>query len=186
MRLCYQPFIFTAIFAAAVAAESDSVWYSQKVNANETGIFPESRVHVIRLRPGEDLLQCLYRYARELNISAASIVSTVGSLQRTNIRYAAQEDGVVLTGHFEIVSLVGNIDSQQEAEKRGRDGSGHVHISVSDESGATIGGHLLSGNVVYTTAEITLLEVIHAKFTRELDSQVGGSGYYELKVHQLE
>jgi uncharacterized protein len=97
-------------------------------------------------------------------------------LTTTNIRYANQDDGTVLTGHFEIVSLVGNIDLQKNYD------SGHIHISVSNENGETIGGHLLDGNIVYTTAEITLLEILHAQFDRQLDDKPGGSNYYELKV----
>jgi uncharacterized protein len=158
------------------SAESDAEWYARKLHTNETGQFQSSRLHVLRLSPNEDLLASLYRYARVLNIGAASVVSTVGSLTTTNIRYANQDDGTVLTGHFEIVSLVGNIDLQKNYD------SGHIHISVSNENGETIGGHLLDGNIVYTTAEITLLEILHAQFDRQLDDKPGGSNYYELKV----
>lgn len=161
-----------------VSPDSDRQWYAQKLMFNETGVFPSNRVHVLRLSPNEDLLECLYRYAQVLNIRAASILSTVGSLQTTNIRYANQEGGQSLTGHFEIVSLVGNIELDSDNQ-----GSGHVHISVSNESGETIGGHLLNGNIIYTTAEITLLEIVGAEFVRQLDdADSGGSGYYELRV----
>lgn len=166
-------FIF---YSSIVTAESDQEWYLRKLKSNETGQFQSSRVHVLRLSPNEDLLVCLFRYARVLNIGAASVLSTVGSLSKTNIRYANQDDGNTLTGHFEIVSLVGNIDLQKDND------SGHIHISVSNENGVTIGGHLLEGNIVYTTAEITLLEILHGEFYREIDDRVDGSGYYELKV----
>lgn len=157
-------------------------------------MFSSSKLHVLRLRPNEDLLQSLWRYARVMNIKAMSIVSAVGSLITTNIRYADQPDGTSLNGHFEIVSLVGNIDYQdfdvlkrhysEEAVNADMNGSGHVHISVSDEKGVTIGGHLLSGNIVYTTVEITLVEMPNGLFTRELDDGAFGSGYYELKVYK--
>lgn len=123
-----------------------------------------------------------------------SIVSAVGSLIKTNIRYADQPDGSSLDGHFEIVSLVGNIDFQdfdtlkrhysEESVNADINGSGHVHISVSDESGVTVGGHLLSGNIVYTTVELTLVELPNGLFRRELDDGAFGSGYYELKVYK--
>ena len=77
---------------------------------NETGVFDHSRVHVLRLQPGEDLLESLWRYARVTKIRAMSIVSIAGSLTTTNIRYANMSDGTSLTGHFEIVSLAGNLD----------------------------------------------------------------------------
>ena len=64
-------------------------------------------------------------------------------------------------------------------------GSGHVHISVADGEGVTVGGHLLQGNIVYTTAEITMLEIQDGVFKRELDDGPGGSGYNELKVFKL-
>ncbi|KAJ1401376.1 hypothetical protein B484DRAFT_315750, partial [Ochromonadaceae sp. CCMP2298] len=127
------------------------------------------QMHVLRLDPGEDLLDSLWRYARVTGIRAASVVSVVGSLQRTNLRYANQEEGRSLTGHFEIVSVTGNIDMQSENDG---DGSGHIHMAVSDESGVTIGGHVLSGNIIYTTAEITLVEM-GGLFDRVLDSGRG-------------
>ena len=109
----------------------------------------------------------------------------MGSLKTTNIRYANQNNGQSLTGHFEIVSLVGNIDLQSisSVNTNTNEGSGHVHISVSNETGGIIGGHLLVGNIVYTTVEITLLEIVQAEFDRQLDDvNDGGSGYEELVV----
>jgi uncharacterized protein len=133
---------------------------------------------VLRLSPGEDLRDSITRYARVKGIKAASIVTCVGSLTTTNIRYANDENGSSLTGHFEIVSLTGQVDFQTLDS-----GNGHIHISVSDEVGTTIGGHLLSGNLIYTTAEITLVEMVDGFFTRVPDLGPNGSGYYELKVY---
>ena len=191
------------------ASKEDDSWYLEKQKGNETGIFQQSRIHVLRLGPGEDLLDSIFRYARVTKISAASIVSVVGSLTKTNIRYANQEEGTSLSGHFEIVSVVGNIDMQptsgegrgsavagegeggvgggEEEEDDESSGSGHVHIALSDELGTTIGGHLLSGNIVYTTAEISILEAIGAQFSRVQDTPPpSGSGYYELQVHRTD
>lgn len=165
----------------ASADSDDLLWYAKKQASNETGVFVSSRVHVLRLGPGEDLLDSLWRYARVTNIKAASVVCVVGSLTNTNIRYANQEDGSTLSGHFEIVSVVGNIDFQNTNDPN-YEGSGHIHMSFSDEAGVTIGGHVLSGNIVYTTAEITILELTDGLFKRVLDDRAGGSGYYELQV----
>lgn len=60
-----------------------------------------------------------------------------------------------------------------------------MHISVADENGVTVGGHLLTGNIVYTTAEITMLEITDGFFKRILDDGPGGSGYNELKVFKI-
>lgn len=173
----------SAVFhVSAHNSNTDNLWYAKKLASNETGIFFQSKVHVLRLGPGEDLLDSLWKYARVTNIHAASVASVVGSLTTTNIRYANQEDGTSLSGHFEIVSVVGNIDLQTP-EAPGYEGNGHIHISCSDEKGVTIGGHMLSGNIVYTTAEITILEITNGLFDRVLDDGPDGSGYFELQVH---
>lgn len=175
----------TTMCNANLASEEDKRWYEQKLANHETlpNLVPQA--HILRLGPGEDLLESIWRYARVTNLTAASLVTAVGSLTTTNIRYANQEDGTVLNGHFEIVSLVGQVDFQNPENLAAFNitGSGHVHISCSDEKGRTIGGHLLSGNIVYTTAEISILSYEKALFTRELDNGPKGSGYYELKVY---
>ena len=173
-------------------SDGDLLWYREKLNSNQTGLFDRSKIHVLRLAPGEDLLQSLYKYARVLNIKAASVVSVVGSLQQTNLRYANQSDGTLMTGHWEITSVVGNIDFQQKqdsvhsADDDGVTGSGHIHAALSDESGATIGGHMLTGNIIYTTAEITMIELTNGLFKRILDDGEQGSGYKELQVFHEE
>ena len=174
-------FISVCIFCVSISDTLDDIWLAKKKASNEVGIFTKSRVHVLRLGPGEDVLNSLWRYARVTNLQAASVVSVVGSLTDTNIRYANQENGTVLHGHFEIVSVVGNIDKQKENEPN-YEGNGHVHISISDEQGVTIGGHMLSGNIVYTTAEVTILEAVEGRFERRLDDGPKGSGYLELEI----
>lgn len=45
----------------------------------------------------------------------------------------------------------------------------HLHISVSDNKGQCLGGHLLNGSTILTTAEITLVNLIDAEYTRQFD-----------------
>jgi len=127
-------------------------------------------VHAFRLKPGQDFTEELSAWAKEKKIKAASIVSVVGSFKKVNLRYANQPKGAAQEGHFEIVSLVGTFNES----------SSHLHASVSNEKGETFGGHLLSGNVIYTTAEVVVAEVPELIFTREKD--VEGSGWDELVV----
>lgn len=70
---------------------------------------------------------------------------------------------------FEIVSITGTLST---------DGV-HIHISVSDEEGNTIGGHLKDGCIINTTAEVCLLEFENIKFLREFDNN---TGYKELII----
>ena len=131
------------------------------------------RVHVLRLRPGQDLLRSLAAFAEEKQIRAGVVLTTVGSLNETRLRLANRRELTVRKGKAEIVSLVGTIDAR----------SAHLHLSVSDGRGRTFGGHLVEGCPVYTTAEIAIGELPELRFSREKD--VGGSGYEELKVDAI-
>jgi predicted DNA-binding protein with PD1-like motif len=49
----------------------------------------------------------------------------------------------------------------------------HLHISLSDSNGNMLGGHVLPGCKIYTTAEIVILELCDLLFTREMDAETG-------------
>jgi len=125
--------------------------------------------HVIRLRPGEPLKESIAKFATQQDIQAGWIVSAVGSLTDVHLRFANQETGFSESGHFEILSLSGTIAVSGM----------HLHMSVGDSLGAVRGGHLLDGNVVYTTAEIVIAEDQSKRFSREVDTTFG---YRELMV----
>jgi predicted DNA-binding protein with PD1-like motif len=56
----------------------------------------------------------------------------------------------------------------------------HLHISISDSTGKTFGGHLCeTDNIVHTTAEIVLGEMPSLIFEKEKDEI---SGWNELKI----
>ena len=126
-------------------------------------------VHAIRLKPGDDLRQSIQNYVREHKIQAGWMVTCAGSLTDYNIRFANQENGATASGHFEIVSLVGTLSVN----------GSHLHLSISDSTGKTIGGHLLDGCKVYTTAEIVLQSTDGLSFTREKD---GSTPWEELQI----
>ena len=128
-----------------------------------------TKTHTFRLKPGEDLKAGIAALVKEKNIGAGWIATVVGSLTQYNIRFANQPEGSRGEGHFEIVSLTGTVSTN----------GSHLHISVSDSTGKTIGGHLLDGNIVYTTAEIVISETDDVVFTREKD---GSTPWEELQV----
>lgn len=132
-------------------------------------LLSESRIHVIRLTPGDDLRKSLQEYASFHNIQAGVIVTCVGSLVRYNLRFANKKDGTASEGHFEIVSLAGTLSRSAL----------HLHLCVCDEKGTATGGHLLNDNLIYTTAEIAIAELPLLKFERVFDEE---SGYNELTV----
>lgn len=126
-----------------------------------------------RLKPGEDLKEGIERVVKEKQIRAGWVATCVGSLTDYHIRFADRPQGNTGSGHFEIVSLTGTVSLN----------GSHLHISISDSTGKTTGGHLLTGCKVYTTAEIVLLSTDKYEFTREKD---GTTPWEELHVKQKE
>ena len=131
----------------------------------------ECRHFALRSAPGEELKSSLQQFVSSHNIKAAAIVTCVGSLTRANLRMADAKDGTPLEGKFEIVSLVGTLSP---------DGP-HLHLSLSDENGKVVGGHIVDGCIVRTTAEIVIVELTDLEFRREQDAQ---TGYKELIIRQ--
>jgi len=129
------------------------------------------KTHPIRLRPSADLKKEIEAYVIANNIQGGWISSCVGSLTDYHIRFANQPQGERHAGHFEIVSLTGTVSVN----------GCHLHISISDSSGKTIGGHLLHSNLVYTTAEIIITEDDEFVFTREKD---GTTPWEELQIRK--
>ena len=127
--------------------------------------------YTFRLFPGADLRNSIQSFVKDENIQAGWIVSCAGSLTEYSIRFANQAGATKDSGHFEIVSLTGTISVN----------GSHLHVSISDSTGKTIGGHLMEGCKIYTTAEIILVESGKYIFTREKD---GSTPWEELQVRK--
>ena len=130
---------------------------------------PSMKVHPLRLKPGDDLKKSINNYVMQNHIVAGWIVTCAGSLTDYNIRFANEPHGATGRGHFEIVSLTGTLSTN----------GSHIHISIADSTGKTIGGHLLDSCFVYTTAEIIIQESADHVFTREKD---GSTPWEELQI----
>lgn len=127
------------------------------------------KIHAFRLKPGQDLKQEIAALVQKEGIEAGWIITCVGSLTQVVFRLANQTNSSILTGYFEIISLVGTVSTHGY----------HLHLAVSDSTGRTMGGHLLPGSLVYTTAEIVLGESKDMIFTRQQD---GTTPWEELQV----
>lgn len=127
------------------------------------------RAYALRLRPGQDLRQQIQAFVEQRRVRAGAVLTCVGSLTQATLRLANQDGPTVYRGHFEIVSLVGTLSVH----------GSHLHLAVADSTGRTLGGHLLDGNTVYTTAELVLGVFEDLEFRREPDPTFG---YRELTV----
>jgi predicted DNA-binding protein with PD1-like motif len=125
--------------------------------------------HTFRLHPNDDLKVEIEKFVKSHNIEAAAILTCVGSLSQAVIRLADKLEIRKFNKTFEIVSLVGTVSIN----------GSHMHISLSDDQGLVIGGHLKEGCVIHTTAEIVIYEMLKVVFMREMDKQ---SGFNELIV----
>ena len=126
--------------------------------------------YTFRLKSGQDLFEAIDAFVKDKNIEAGCILSGVGSLAHFKLRFANQEILAEGDGHFEIVSVTGTVSTH----------GSHLHVSISDEQGRTIGGHLVPGCRIYTTAEMVLAVFEDTVYKREFAED---SGYDELVVY---
>ena len=126
--------------------------------------------YTFRLVPGQDLFDSIEVFVKDQNIEAGCVLSGVGSLTHVSLRFANQEVHAKFDGFFEIVCLMGTVSTH----------GSHLHLAVSDEEGKTVGGHLVSGCKIYTTAEIALGVFSDVIYKREFAED---TGYEELVVY---
>lgn len=122
---------------------------------------------VKRLVSQSDLRTEMERLVADAQLDAGIIGSLVGSLSKARLRLAGAEVITELEGPLEIVSATGTIS---------KDGM-HVHVSLSDATGKTTGGHLVGGCTVRTTVELVIIPINGWKFDRHEDA---ATGYKEL------
>jgi uncharacterized protein len=121
----------------------------------------------VRLHEGQDLKTAIEEVVAQNKVSAATVISGVGSLSHARMRMAgaqpANQDVRDYNGAFEIVSLIGNLGP----------GRTHLHMAISDSSGKVIGGHLKEGSIVHTTVELVIATTDELTFSEETDKQTG-------------
>jgi uncharacterized protein len=131
------------------------------------------RVHAFRLVPGTDLKGALERLVREHGWPAAFVLTGVGSLSHARLRMPGDpgEADVIRSWRepMEILSLTGTLSPEGL----------HLHLSLSRRDGSCVGGHLVAGCEVRTTAELVIGEAEALRFRRLLDP---ATGYGELSV----
>lgn len=126
---------------------------------------------ILRLVPGTDLRDALERYARRPGRPPAMLLAGIGSLEDALIRPAGRNEALHIGGDLEIVALAGTL---------ARAGI-HVRIAIADAQGRVIGGHLLRGCRIRTTAELLMEPLRGVQLRRTKDPQ---TGYQELEAQR--
>lgn len=123
------------------------------------------RLLPLRLTPGQDLRRALEAILAEQEASAAFVLQGIGSLSTVQLRLAGASQLTQLRGDFEILTLAGSLSL---------DGA-HLHGSIADADGHVIGGHLATGCIIRTTAEILVALMPGHRLTRMLDQATGSN-----------
>ena len=126
-------------------------------------------LHAVRLQPGDDLLEALKSWTTRSGVTAAGVVTCVGSLRQAHLRLANRDSGSRFHQKMEILALSGTLSP---------DGP-HLHVCLADGDGRTLGGHVLDGCLVHTTAELVIASLPDITFSRKLDES---TGYRELVI----
>jgi len=121
------------------------------------------RAVMIRVKPGNDLIQGIEEACEILGIRSGVITCAIGSLQKASFMYlvpfgtrmgAGYCDPITVQGPVEILSAQGTIGEEED-----RSLFVHLHGSFSDKDGHVHGGHLVKGrNPVLFTSEIMICE----------------------------
>lgn len=122
----------------------------------------------VRLKRGMDLKRSIQDLCIEKGIDTAIVLSAVGCVYEARFRLARGESFYESKKDYEIVSMTGTVSK----------GNAHIHVSFSDDTGMTIGGHLSEGCLVNSTCELVLGILEEYDSIREDDPE---TGYDEIK-----
>jgi len=136
---------------------------TQTVDAQQAGLL------IGKLEHGADLLQALTDVCVARGITLGR-VEALGAVQKARLAYYDQAARLYrffeLDRPMEIAALVGNVSL--------REGSPivHAHVTLTDEAGCALGGHLAPGTVVFA-CEFTIQALTGATLTRGHDATTG-------------
>ncbi len=122
-----------------------------------------------KINKDENLLETLTEIVKKNHISLG-IITGIGALQNLNFSYYLQDKKEYITKSInkpvEILNLTGNISL-----KNGEPFI-HCHITVADENGNALGGHLAEKSKVFAF-EYTIIELEGKEKIRKYDQQTG-------------
>ena len=126
------------------------------------------KVHVVRIKPAQELLGEITRYCREHGVTSGIVVGITGSVESARLNYLmglpGKYESVEYTGPLEIVCAQGSVALKDQ------DLIIHIHIQLSTQD-ITPGGHLAEATV-FSTAEVVIGE-LEQQLQRRADSYTG-------------
>ena len=126
------------------------------------------KIHIFRIRPGQELASGITDYCRQNGISSGVIVGIIGSVESARLNFLKKLPGGYVTeeysGPLEIICAQGSI------ALKGAELIIHVHIQLSGQDGCW-GGHLVEAGV-FSTAEVIIGELDY-QLHRQADQYTG-------------
>jgi predicted DNA-binding protein with PD1-like motif len=126
------------------------------------------KLHVFRIKPGEELLDGVESYCREHNITSGIVTGIIGSAQKVRLHFLKELPGKYeaadYTGPLEIVGAQGSIALRDDELII------HIHMLISSKD-ICRGGHLAEAEIL-TTAEVTIGELDY-QLQRYFDEYTG-------------
>jgi predicted DNA-binding protein with PD1-like motif len=126
------------------------------------------KVHVFRVKPGEELASEITRYCRQNGICSGVVVGIIGSVESAKLNFLKELPGKYVTekyqGPLEIVGAQGSV-TLKNGEL-----IAHVHTQLSDANRG-FGGHLVEAKI-FSTAEVVLAE-LDFQLRRATDEHTG-------------
>jgi predicted DNA-binding protein with PD1-like motif len=126
------------------------------------------RIHVVRIKPGEELLDKIVRFCKERSLYSGIIIGLIGSVENARLNFLK-----ALPGKYETVEYSGPLEivgAQGSVALVDKDLVVHIHIHLSSQKDS-IGGHLVSA-VIFSTAEVVIGE-LNYQLWRQKDTYTG-------------
>ena len=121
-----------------------------------------SKIHILRVDPGEDLLASIEHFLQEAGIRQAVVLGGYGTSAAYHLHWVTHNriptENLFRRGEggIEILAMNGLVV----------DGEPHIHVALSNKDGA-FGGHLEPGCIAYVLCEIFFAEVEGERLSRE-------------------
>jgi predicted DNA-binding protein with PD1-like motif len=128
----------------------------------ESATMNVSRVHILRIDPGEDVLSSVKDFLEKTSVRQAIVLGGYGTLAADRLHWVTHNripsENVIARseGGIEILGMSGLVV----------DGEPHIHVTLSTQQGA-YGGHMEEGCTAYVMCEIFLAEIEGRKLHKE-------------------
>lgn len=126
------------------------------------------KVHVFRVRPGQELLSSIEGYCREHGITSGVVIGIIGSVVKARLNFLkslpGKYEGVDYSGPLEVVAAQGSVALKEGSPII------HIHVQLSGQDGCQ-GGHLAEATI-FSTAEVVIAELDY-QLQRQYDSYTG-------------